>query len=163
MKKLFLSMAIIAITAVSFNNVQAQENRLLIGAGASYATDIDNIGLFVKGIYRITPQWEAEASYTYFFENDNWNWSVLDLNAHYVFYNYEGIDFYGLAGANITFLNFNHDVPGVDNTSSDEGLNLGGGARFGLSDNLSFNPELKYTLFGDIDYLTLSVGLLYHF
>lgn len=42
------------------------------------------------------------------------------------------------------------------------GLNIGAGGRFELSEVLSMNAEVKYIL-GDLDYLNVGVGLLYHF
>lgn len=189
MRKLFCMVSVVVMTAIFTFGVNAQENPILGGAGVAYATELDGVGIFLGGVYQITPQWEGAASYTFFFKKDNVNWSTLDLNAHYVFFRTDNAAVYGLAGLNFLFWKVKYadfdfydddywDFGGVSQnksatasqatlssksfTGSETGLNLGVGGRVGLTDKLWLNPEIKYVI-GDGDFLGIRVGLLYNF
>ncbi len=167
-RKLFLSVALIALSFMGINNANAQEesiaSKIIAGGGLAYATELDNIGFFAKGVYKIDPTWEAAVAYTYFLEKDYVNWSSLDMNAHYVFPKKDDMTFYALAGLNILFWSVDFDYAGYSRSLSDSdvALDLGGGMYYKLSESMTLNPELKYVL-GDQNYLNLSVGLLFKF
>ncbi|TRX71313.1 hypothetical protein [Carboxylicivirga sp. M1479] len=114
MKKLLF----IACFIASATFMSAQDSKFMAGAGLTYATDIDNIGINVKGLYLINETWEADAGFTYFFEKNNVNYSALDFNGHYVFLNNEGKCLYGLAGINITF--YKIEIDGIGTSDYDE-------------------------------------------
>jgi hypothetical protein len=187
MSKLFFVIGLVTIVSMT----SAQESKFMAGGGLTYATDIDNIGINIKGLYMINETWEADGGFTYFFEKDYVNYSALDFNGHYVFMNNEGTCLYGLAGINITFYKIEIDdaISDAYNDYSDEyseyaeymgeygpsplgsdleskgsefGINIGAGGRMPLSDALSLTGEMKYTL-GDIDYLSISAGVMYKF
>ena len=63
-------MAFVAIFTLCAFTVQAQEKKIFAGGGVAYATDLNNIGFFAKGLYQFTPQWEAEGSFTYFLKKN---------------------------------------------------------------------------------------------
>lgn len=173
---------ILVVAAVS--TAKAQDSKILAGAGLTYATEIENIGINLKGVYLINDVWEAEAGFTYFFEKNYTNWSALDFNGHYVFYNTDGKCVYALAGLNFTFYKFDmgdavadpyedyydemEGYPGYNPLSDFEakgtetGLNLGIGGRMPISDVLLLNGDIKYTV-GGADYLSINAGILYKF
>jgi len=103
MKKFFTFLIVAALSFTTNLYAQSEDTKFLIGAGLNYATDISNIGLSVDGTYLINEDWEAAAGFTYFFEKNYVNWSMLDFDGHYVFHNNNGLIAYGLAGLNVTF------------------------------------------------------------
>ncbi len=124
------------------------------GAGFSYATEISNIGLEVTGVYEITEKWEGAATFTYIFEKDYLSWSILDLDGHYVFHSLDKFDFYGLAGVSFIFWKVDVPetnvmgfiVPGYSENGTEVGFNIGGGAKYNISEKFSVVPELKLTI-----------------
>ncbi len=191
MKKFFVMVALVAAMGFSAGQINAQESKFALGAGLNYGTEIENLGVSLLGLYTINEQWEVAPGFTFFFEKDYTKLSSLDLNGHYVFSNNGTNTFYGLAGLNVTF--FKWEMDGVGNSYQEQGdeysddvwgdmfddlysdlaaemeikeeyigLNIGVGGRFKLSDVLSINAEAKYIL-GDLDYLNIGAGLLYHF
>jgi len=98
---------LIILAIVLSANVFAQEfdlTKLRAGAGLVYATEIDNIGINLNGAYSITEEWEASLGFSHIFEKDYVRYNVLDLDAHYVFYQHdEKLNVYGLAGLGFTF------------------------------------------------------------
>lgn len=188
MKKHFLFIGILFFSTF-LANVNAQESKVSAGAGLNYATDINNIGISLQGLYKINPTWEVSPKFTYYFKKDYMSYSALDFNAHYVFSDNGSNAFYALAGLNITFYKFDFDndtdweyegeweygmgdeysdyigISGIGNEDlkgNDIGLNIGIGSRFALSDKLDFNAEGKYIL-GNMNYLNLGIGILYKF
>ncbi|MCU4155607.1 outer membrane beta-barrel protein [Carboxylicivirga sp. A043] len=187
MKQLFLLIGLVTMVSIA----SAQESKIMAGGGLTYATDIDNIGINIKGLYMINETWEADGGFTYFFEKNNMNYSALDFNGHYVFMNNEGTCLYGLAGINITFYKFDYGnaVSSAYNEYVDEyseyaeyigyegysplgltgeskgsefGFNIGAGGRMPISDALFLTGEVKYTL-GDLDYFSINAGIMYQF
>ncbi len=161
------SVVILVMALLSFT-AKAQDSKMLGGAGLSYTSNINNIGLSVKGVYLINDTWEGAGSFTYLFKNNYTKWSMLDLDGHYVFSSDESILFYGLAGLNFTFWKvelasvYGSYVDYLDASGTEVGLNLGAGGRYALSDKLHLTGEVKYTI-GGFGFLTLGAGILYHF
>jgi len=188
MKKLLVLFSLMATVTMA----SAQESKIMAGGGLTYATEIKNIGINIKGLYLINEKWEADAGFTYFFEKNYTKWSALDFNGHYVFVNNDGKALYALAGLNMTFYKFEIDGVGIDpyddyyggtdeypeymdefnpmaslagdleSKGSEIGVNIGIGGRMPISSALSLNGEVKYTL-GGADYLSINAGILYHF
>ncbi|MDO5665007.1 MAG: porin family protein [Bacteroidia bacterium] len=171
MKKTLLTSVIVALLALCATHVKAQENKFSLGGGAAYATGIKNVGFFAKGMYHFTPRWEAAASFTYFLpkeqENITTNFSALDANVHYVFYNDEyKLASYLLSGIDVLFGSTDVEIMGKNFSDSGTvlGFNMGAGLRYQLSERLALNPELKYVVSTeDNNYLSLSIGLLFSF
>ncbi len=174
--KLFLVFATVLSVFFSLTS-QAQDSKILGGAGLKYATDIGTMGIEAKGVYLASETWEIAPAFTYYFKKNNWNWSTLDFDAHYVFSADEKSTFYAIGGLNVTFWKFNGITTGggselddfigsltsnLDTSGSDVGVNIGVGSRFAISDKMYFNAELKYTI-GGSNYLSAGVGVLYHF
>lgn len=159
----------LSLCSVFSGHVMAQQGKILAGAGLSYASDISSIGLTLKGVYLVNDTWEAGAGFTYFFEKDYTQWSMLDLDGHYVFKSDDQLSLYALGGLNFTFWKidlgpeYNSFWGGMAETNGTEvGINLGGGARYAIANNLSVLGEVKYTL-GGFNFFTLGAGVVYHF
>lgn len=168
------------VLSVCFSlTTQAQDSKIMAGGGLSYATDISTIGISAKGVYLINETWEAAPSFTYYLKKNNVNWSTLDFDAHYVFSIVDEMTFYAIGGLNVTFWKWNYDGSdslgdeydgygdlfggsSLDASGSDIGVNIGAGGRYALTDQMYLNADLKYTI-GNANYLSASVGVLYHF
>ncbi|MDE5418247.1 porin family protein [Labilibaculum sp. DW002] len=156
---------------------QAQDSKIMAGAGLKYATDISTMGIEAKGVYLASDTWEIAPAFTYYFKKNNVNWSTLDFDGHYVFSSDDKSTFYAIGGLNVTFWKFKMDgvssgsseldemfggLSDLDASGSDVGVNIGVGSRFAISDKMYFNADLKYTI-GNANYLSAGVGVLYHF
>lgn len=139
------------------------------GGGLDYFTsDGFGLGIQLRAGYQINETWRGQAGYTFITGVEAGSASSFDLNANYIFLdNEENLKVYGLAGLNVTTFSFDGfdagfgiSTPGF--SASDTGLNLGGGANLGLSDQLMLYGEVKYIL-SDFDGLVLSVGAMYSF
>jgi len=186
--KMYLVLGVLCVLGLT---AKAQDSKFMLGAGLDYATDIDNLGIHLKGLYLISDDWEADAGYTYYFKKNYTNWSALDFNGHYVFTSSDKGVLYALAGLNVTFYKIKYDdiigdytneyddyygeyygdeysdlmvgmTSDMEAKGSEVGLNIGLGGRMGLSDNLFLSGEIKYTL-GGADYLNIGAGLMYCF
>lgn len=177
-----LILVIATVFSVFFSlKSQAQDSKIMAGAGLKYASDISTLGIEAKGVYLASDTWEIAPAFTYYLKKNSVNWSTLDFDAHYVFSSDEKSTFYAIGGLNITFWKW--DVEGTDSyddeydeyddfigdfvsdldaSGSDIGVNIGVGSRFALSDKMYFNADLKYTI-GNANYLSAGVGLLVHF
>ncbi len=125
-----------------------------VGGGVFYASKLENVGISVNGNYFFSDNFSAAPSFTYFFEKDNLNWSMLDLDVNYHFAELDFATVYGVGGLNVTFV----EVLGY--TGSNTGLNLGLGLAMPLSDAMTLCPEIKYTL-GDGDFFRIGLKLLF--
>ncbi len=179
-KTSIISMMILALVLIVGLGAKAQRGDILAGGGLGYASNLNKPGIFIGGVYKITPEWEGAADFTYFFpKKTEWNyykhtytWSALNLNAHYVFYNENEIEAYGLGGLSILFSTSKTKYIGpADNyykgrsynaTGSNVGLNLGAGGRYQLSDNLYAVAELKFVIVTG-SYFQVNAGLQYKF
>lgn len=170
-KNLFLTVAVVALFLFLTTNAHAQENKFSLGGGAAYATGIKSVGFFGKGLYQFTPQWEVKAAFTYFMPSEidgiDYQFSALDLDGHYVFYNDEyKLASYMLSGIDVLFGKSHYKLFGTDYSDSNSvlGINIGAGLRYQLTERLALNPELKYVVsLEENSYLSLSVGLLFNF
>ncbi|MBD0778057.1 outer membrane beta-barrel protein [Maribacter sp. ANRC-HE7] len=180
--KLFFTTAMIAMLAITTQQLEAQDSKILAGGGLAYATDINSAAVFAKGVYLINDEWEASLGINYYFPKGEGayeiKWLGFDLDAHYVFSKTDNLDFYGIAGINIMRVS----IPGFDGyyedydfpydeeptastgtiSSTDTGINVGVGGRYKLSDNLFGLGEAKYAI-NNGGYLQLSAGMLYRF
>nr|WP_319397521.1 hypothetical protein [uncultured Carboxylicivirga sp.] len=98
--KMYLVLGALCVLGLT---AKAQDSKFMLGAGLDYATEIDNLGIHLKGLYLINDAWEADAGYTYYFKKNYTNWSSLDFNGHYVFTSSDKGVLYALAGLNVTF------------------------------------------------------------
>jgi hypothetical protein len=187
--RLLLVVFLIAVSTSSFI-VKAQDSKISLGAGLNYATDIENIGISLQGLYSINSEWEVSPKFTYFFKKNYTTYSTLDFDGHYVFSDNGTNAFYAIGGINLTFFKYKYDGPslvrsfelgddfeeaedlyndifsGISNNlewkDNEAGINLGVGARFSLTDALSVCTEAKYTTTYS-GFLSVGAALMYKF
>jgi opacity protein-like surface antigen len=150
---------IVVLVSIAGLNASAQ---FKLGGSLAYATDINGLGLTVNGTYKFNDQWEAAPSFTYFFKKDFITWWSLDANAHYIFNSDSKYAFYGLGGIEIlgTSVDFSSLYGGGSTSTTNFGLNVGGGARINFSDKLDGFGELKFVL-SNGSYACFNFGVLY--
>ncbi|MPN48967.1 hypothetical protein SDC9_196580 [bioreactor metagenome] len=170
-KTIFVNLVTSAIIFFAvFTSVQlkAQTGNILVGGGLGYATGIENLGIFAKGVYQFNKQWEVAPQFVYYLEKDNLTWLDIFLNGNFVFHSAKDYAFYGSAGLTLTRVSYNYPeelaawLSESSSSHTETNLNLGAGVYYNLSSNLLLNGDLKYTI-GDADHLFLGVGLMYKF
>lgn len=165
----FFLMSIIVLSVLLVSRANAQESKVLAGAGLGYATGLESVAIFAKGVYKITDEWEGSVSMNYYPGTTFLSFVGFDFNGHYVFLNQDKFSVYGLSGLNVMRPLARRVTYDYDDAYGSRivyptlvGLNIGGGGRFAFSDKFSAMAELKYTIRSG-GYLQLSTGVLYHF
>ena|SRR5690625_3011587 len=136
-----------------------QEGDITAGAGLSYGTDIEEIGLTVQAYYAFTNEIRGGGSFTYYFTGDNWNANEFNVDVHYLFRNEDGLILYGLGGLNFSTVSVS--FMGQSNSETDTGLNIGGGVEYDLGSVYLFG-EPKFTI-GGFEQLQLTAGVRLRF
>lgn len=155
MKKL-LSITGLVLGIIFFSNTGAlAQNEFKVGGGLAYGSEVEAIGIQVGAVYDFTEEISGAADFIIYFP-DGYDWWELNVNGHYRFFSEDNISVYGLAGLNYATLSVDFGQFGSA-SDSELGLNLGGGAEFGL-DFAKLYTELKYVV-GNADQLGISAGL----
>lgn len=162
----------------------AQAKTAAVGLNLNYGTEIESLGLGVKGSYCFTDHIRGEASFNYFFPKGHLTMWEINANAHYLFNVADKFKVYPLVG--LTYVHghwsgldvnlgggdwgygapmrkANGEITVKDNNTGKFGVNLGGGAQYDLTDNLMLNFEVKYSLVSDLDQCVISLGAAYKF
>ena len=162
MKKLLL----LVCAAVMSLSASAQAGDKALGAQLVFGSETNNIGLGVKGQYYFTDQLRGEASVDYFFKNKGFSMWDINANVHYLFDVANKVKVYPLAGLGYTNWSYKYEFPGLPVVEGSDGrlaVNLGGGAEYELTKDLSVNAELKYQIISHYNQLVLGVGVAYKF
>lgn len=164
MKKVLLTLAC-AMTSLF---ASAQAKTAAVGLNLNYGTEIESLGLGVKGSYCFTDHIRGEASFNYFFPKDHFTMWEINANAHYLFNIGDKFKVYPLVGLTYVHGHWSnkYSVGGggnFDDNTGKFGVNLGGGAQYDLTDNLMLNFEVKYSLVSDLDQCVISLGAAYKF
>ena len=162
MKKLLL----LVWAAVMSLSASAQAGDKALGAQLVFGSETNNIGLGVKGQYYFTDQLRGEASVDYFFKNKGVSMWDINANVHYLFDVANKVKVYPLAGLGYTNWSYKYEFPGLPVVEGSDGrlaINLGGGAEYELTKDLSVNAELKYQIISNYNQLVLGVGVAYKF
>ena len=162
MKKLLL----LVCAAVMSLSASAQAGDKALGAQLVFGSETNNIGLGVKGQYYFTDQLRGEASVDYFFKNKGFSMWDINANVHYLFDVANKVKVYPLAGLGYTNWSYKYEYPGHSVIEGSDGrlaINLGGGAEYELTKDLSVNAEAKYQIISNYNQLVLGVGVAYKF
>ena len=162
MKKLLL----LVCAAVMSLSASAQAGDKALGAQLVFGSETNSIGLGVKGQYYFTDQIRGEASVDYFFKNKGVSMWDINANVHYLFDVADKFKVYPLAGLGYTNWSYKYEFPGLPVVEGSDGrlaVNLGGGAEYELTKDLSVNAELKYQIISNYNQLVLGVGVAYKF
>lgn len=173
MKKLFFNLAVVATvfftmfvgtTELNAQNKTSQRistrSDMFLGGGLGYATEIQNVGFWVKGAYRIANQFEVAPQFNYYLEKDYVTYYDIFVNGNFIFYSANAVDLYASAGLAVTTANVS--IGGINASESETGFNLGVGVYYKLSSGLFLDAGFKY-VFGDADHLLTGIGLMYNF
>ena len=158
MKKLLL----LVCAAVMSLSASAQAGDKALGAQLVFGSETNNIGLGVKGQYYFTDQLRGEASVDYFFKNKGVSMWDINANVHYLFDVANKVKVYPLAGLGYTNWSYKYEFPGLPVVEGSDGrlaVNLGGGAEYELTKDLSVKAELKYQIISNYNQLVLGVGV----
>lgn len=162
MKKLLL----LVCAAVMSLSASAQAGDKALGAQLVFGSETNSLGLGVKGQYYFTDQLRGEASVDYFFKNKGVSMWDINANVHYLIDVADKFKVYPLAGLGYTNWSYKYEyagVPVVEGTDGRLAVNLGGGAEYELTKDLSVNAELKYQIISHYNQLVLGVGVAYKF
>ena len=162
MKKLLL----LVCAAVMSLSASAQAGDKALGAQLLFGSKTNNIGLGVKGQYYFTDQIRGEASFDYFLKNQGVSMWDINANVHYLFDVADKIKVYPVAGLGYTNWSYKYEYAGHTIAEGSDGriaINLGGGAEYELTKDLSVNAELKYQIISNYNQLLLGVGVAYKF
>ena len=162
MKKLLL----LVCAAVMSLSASAQAGDKALGAQLVFGSETNSIGLGVKGQYYFTDQLRGEASVDYFFKNKGVSMWDINANVHYLIDVADKFKVYPLAGLGYTNWSYKYEFPGLPVVEGSDGrlaVNLGGGAEYELTKDLSVNAELKYQIISNYNQLVLGVGVAYKF
>ncbi len=149
MKKVLLTLV---FTLVLSQFAKAQTD---VGGGILLGT-YDSIALEVKANFPVSDQIDISPSFDYFLIDSAYDYTIFMLSAdgHYNFEAGEYFKVYPLLGLNYLSLSGNGY-----SYSDGIGLNIGGGATYGLSDSMKLYGEAKYVRTG----FGLSAGVLFSF
>ena len=162
MKKLLL----LVCAAVMSLSASAQAGDKAPGAQLLFGSKTNNIGLGVKGQYYFTDQIRGEASFDYFLKNQGVSMWDINANVHYLFDVADKFKVYPVAGLGYTNWSYKYEYAGHTIAEGSDGriaINLGGGAEYELTKDLSVNAELKYQIISNYNQLLLGVGVAYKF
>jgi opacity protein-like surface antigen len=129
-------------------------------------------GILVKGIYELKLPIYISPSFTYFIPRTNLTSTpadngektrvssiMFDFNGHYVFNPSDRIEFYGLAGLNITFAKIKRIGISYSGTDNAPGLNIGAGTFIKLTDTMVIFGEIKFIV-SKYDQVLVNAGTL---
>ena len=163
MKKLLL----LVCAAVMSLSASAQAGDKALGAQLVFGSETNSLGFGVKGQYYFTDQIRGEASFDYFLKNKGISMWDINANVHYLFDVANKVKVYPLAGLGYTNWSYKYEYPGHSVIEGSDGrlaINLGGGAEYELTKDLSVNAELKYQIVSNnYSQLVLGVGVAYKF
>ena len=162
MKKLLL---LVCAAAMSLS-ASAQAGDKALGAQLVFGSETNSLGFGVKGQYYFTDHIRGEGSFDYFFKRKGLSMWDVNANVHYLFDVADKFKVYPLAGLGYTNWSYKYEFEGAPVIEGSDGrlaINLGGGAEYELTKNLSVNAEAKYQIISNYNQLVLGVGVAYKF
>ena len=162
MKKLLL----LVCAAVMSLSASAQAGDKALGAQLVFGSETNSLGFGVKGQYYFTDHIRGEGSFDYFFKRKGLSMWDVNANVHYLFDVADKFKVYPLAGLGYTNWSYKYEYPGLPVVEGSDGrlaINLGGGAEYELTKDLSVNAEAKYQIISNYNQLVLGVGVAYKF
>jgi len=171
MRKVFLLTVLACVIVLTSYGQKGDKS---IGISLGYGTEIKSIGVGAKFNYNITDPIQLSPSFNYFLKKDGVSMWELNADVHYLFPVADNLNVYPLAGLALLgtktdagdlydeFEELGYEVESDSSSSTNIGLNLGGGVSYKLTDNISIGAELKYTL-SDFNQLGLSANVTYKF
>lgn len=189
MKKAFIALC---IAAAGISAANAQEGQMAAGINLGVAPCLEgdgaptNFGLGAKFQYNITDPIRVEADLEYWFKAKSISVFDISANIHYLFDITDKLKIYPLVGIGYANLHASApkveiivpNIPGMPDMSeylealedaSDSSnasrflFNIGVGADYDITDNLTANFEIKYQYLKDFNRMPISIGIAYKF
>lgn len=172
MKKIFLTFSLLLIGICAF----AQKGEKAAGLNLNFGTTASNVGLGAKFQYGITDAIRIEPSLTYYFGGTG----MFDItgNVHYLFDVATKIKVYPLAGIGLDMCRYEFESGSmsyengeyIEKKESSNGtnacfkFNIGAGAEYSLTNNISAGLELRYEVItSGYSQFVVGIGATYKF
>ena len=145
---------------------QLDQGTFRIGGQAGFGTDIESLGIGLRGDYALTPKLLIATDFMYFFSDKDFgvesNWFDVNFNGNYLIeINNSNHMLYVLGGLNIARTSLScKGLPASiceDFSQTSSGFNLGGGMDFMLG-SIALFGEIRVTL-GDASQVVLAGGV----
>lgn len=158
MQKLFISLGLLVGVLTFQNTIQAQ---ISIGGGATFATQIEDVGLNVRAQI---PVFEvggndiaATPNISYYFSGAGLTWLEMNADFSYMLGDPDVIVGYPIIGAryDLTIIN----IFGFTESVGEFGINAGLGTQYSIGDNLKVYLEGKY-LTGVFNRFVIGIGVM---
>lgn len=164
MKKIVL-LAALAMSTVAF----AQKGTKSVGAQLVYGTEIENVGIGIKGNYAYTDNIRFAADINKYFKKHNWSMWDMNANVQYAINlgdKFKVYPFIGLAWTNWV-ITFEKEKSGKiyveDERKVRFGANFGAGVEFNLTPNAFVSLEAKHQVVSTYDQTVYALGIGYRF
>lgn len=135
------------------------------GGGLSFGSEIETVGLNLRGGYVIENQFNVGMDFNFFAPKKSGpakvGWVGVNVNAAYWFQATDELTLYPLVGLNISSIRATANYLGAtsSNRQTEIGLNLGGGVMYKI-DNIAPFIEGKYVV-SEFDQAVFSLGVLF--
>lgn len=162
MKRLIILGCLILGAILFCSSITNAQSAFKVGVGLVYGTDIEAVGVQPGVVYTFNEEFRGAGDVVIYFPDspsgiDNSFWTV-NANMHYLLISEEASFVYALGGINYATQKTSNG--NIDFSNSEAGLNLGGGAEFGVEFG-SIYLEGKYVL-SDYDQLVLAGGVRFY-
>lgn len=133
-----------------------------LNLGFAYPGSYSNFGIGAKFQYSFTDHIRVEPAFTYYFKKDYLSMWDFMANVHYVFpMANDKLNLYPLAGLGV--LGVKASVLGYSASTTNFGVNLGGGVEYKVAKSIALGAEIKYQIVADYGHLGLQIGATYRF
>lgn len=160
MKKLVLMVLLAVMSLGAYAQTKSGESSIGFTIGGGF-DNVDNATLGIDYRYCILDNFRINPSLTYNVKNEGLSAWAIDLNANYVFNLSEWFGFYPLAGLDLSFWKWSNNHVSVNETRF--GANIGLGAEFYATDNITIGAEFKYLCIKDMDRPMIGFRIGYNF
>jgi hypothetical protein len=138
-------------------------SQYIAGIGFAYGSEIERLGLQIRGEYEFQENMSAAFKFNHFFKANivdaQSRTYAINIDGHYLWEAGDDVTLYPLVGLN--YVRTRVEFVNETNKDGDLGINIGAGVRYWLEDLLLIG-EVKY-IFGRSDQVVISVGLAYYF
>ncbi len=168
MKNKALKFLLVIVFAGLFT-AESKAQEINLGGGIAIEADRPPFGLQFKGTYGLDMLLEnlsGSVEFSFFIPSTTavykYNRWAIDVDGNWTFFNAGDFDFYAIGGLNIT--HYSSKYTGTwnidDVVGTKPGLNVGAGAKFNFSSNMSAYSEVKYIL-SNYDVAVINLGVLF--
>lgn len=168
MKKVILVVAFCLVLIIPAK-AQNEAGLFSMSANLSYGTEIESLGVGLRGQYFFLDKLRGSLEYKYFIDRHNLSEWEINADAHWVFGVSQKVYLYPIGGLKFARWTLDYgraNIAGVDSYKKSNnrlGLNLGFGGQISLSHNTYVQIELREELMKDYTQFVPVVGFTYEF